>query len=103
MKALPKILEALKAHKQELRERFGVLRIGVFGSVARGEETEGSDVDIYVELDLEKMTLEKYLELIEYLENLLGAKKIDLLTRDSVETIRIPYIKEEIKRTIIYA
>jgi predicted nucleotidyltransferase len=40
--------------------------------------------------------------LVEYLENLLSAKKVDLLTKDSIETIRIPYIKEEIKRSIVY-
>jgi predicted nucleotidyltransferase len=103
MKTLPEILRILESHKQKLAERYGVLKIGVFGSVVRGEGTEESDVDIYVELDLEKITFKKYLELVEYLSALLGTKKIDLLTKDSVETIRIPYIKEEIKRSIVYA
>ncbi|RUM33496.1 MAG: nucleotidyltransferase [Archaeoglobus sp.] len=101
MKTLHEILKILEIHKQELKERFGVLKIGVFGSIARGEETGKSDIDIYVEIDLEKMSFSKYLELIDYLENLLG-RKVDLLTRDSVETIRIPYIKEEIKGSIVY-
>lgn len=102
MKSLQELIKILEAHKQELKERFGVLKIGIFGSVARGEETEKSDIDIYVELDLEKITFKKYLELVEYLENLLG-RKVDLLTKDSVETIRIPYIKEEIKKGVVYA
>jgi predicted nucleotidyltransferase len=102
MKTLSEILKILENYKQELRERYGVLKIGVFGSVVRGEETEESDIDIYVELDLEKITFKKYLELVEYLSTLLGTEKIDLLTKDSVESIRIPYIKEEIKKTIVY-
>jgi len=55
-----------------------------------------------VEFELKELTFGKYLSLLEYLENLLG-KKIDLITKDGVETIRIPYIKEEIKRNLIYA
>lgn len=102
MKNLQEIIKILEAHKQELKERFGVLKIGIFGSIARGEETEKSDIDIYVEFDLEKITFKKYLELVEYLENLLGGK-VDILTKDSIETIRIPYIKEEIKKSMIYA
>ncbi len=96
------ILKILKEHKDELRKNFSVKRIGVFGSYARREETAKSDVDIYVEFYIEELTLEKYLKLIEYLEALLG-KKVDLITKDGVETIRIPYIKESIKRGLIYA
>ena len=51
--------------------------------------------------EITKMLLET-LKLIEYLEALLG-KKVDLITKDGVETIRIPYIKESIKRGLIYA
>ena len=55
-----------------------------------------------MEFELKELTFGKYLSLLEYLENLLG-KKIGLITKDGVETIRIPYIKEEIKRNLIYA
>ncbi len=68
----------------------------------RREQTAESDIDIYVEFDLRTLTYEKYLGLLEYLEKLLG-RKIDLITKDGVETIRIPYIKEDIKRSVIYA
>lgn len=67
-----------------------------------GEETAESDVDVYVEFYVEELTLEKYLKLIEHLEALLD-RKVDLITKDGVETIRIPYIGESIKRGLIYA
>jgi len=102
MKRLNEIISALKRHKKELKEKLGVKEIGVFGSYVKGKETKSSDIDIYVEFDLKELTFDKYLGLLEYLENLLGGK-IDLITKDGVETIRIPYIKEEIKRSLIYA
>jgi len=101
MKTINQIIKTLEDHKQELREKFGVLSIGVFGSFARGEETEDSDIDIYVEFDLERLTFSKYLELLEYLEKLLDIK-VDLITKDGLESIRIPYIKAEIEKDLIY-
>jgi len=101
MKRFNEIMKILKEHKKELSEKFAVKEIGVFGSYTKGEETESSDVDIYVEFNQGELTFNKYLGLLEYLENLLG-RKIDLITRDGVETIRIPYIKEEIKKGIVY-
>ena len=45
------LLPLLRRHQDEWRERYQLRRIGLFGSVARGEATEDSDVDIWVELD----------------------------------------------------
>ena len=45
------ILPLLRAHQQRWAERFHLRRIGLFGSVVRGEANAGSDVDIWVELD----------------------------------------------------
>jgi len=44
-----KALKILKEHENEIKRRFGVKRIGIFGSHARGEETETSTVDVLVE------------------------------------------------------
>jgi predicted nucleotidyltransferase len=44
------ILRALAAFRDLKQAEFGIVRIGVFGSVARGESTEASDVDVVVEL-----------------------------------------------------
>jgi len=102
MREIDRIMKILKEHKEELKRDFSVKKIGVFGSYTKGEQTSESDIDIYVEFDMKNLTFDKYLELIDYLEKLLG-RKIDLITKYGVETIRIPYIKEEIKRSLIYA
>ena len=96
------IVAILRLHGRTLRRDFAVRRIGVFGSFAKGTESEKSDIDFYVEFELSELDLDKYLRLIEYLEKLFN-KKIDLVTKDGVESIRIPYIREEIKKEIVYA
>ncbi|MFA5905530.1 MAG: nucleotidyltransferase domain-containing protein [Desulfobacula sp.] len=45
------IIEFLISHKRELYEKYGVTRIGLFGSYARDEAKEGSDIDIAVEIE----------------------------------------------------
>jgi predicted nucleotidyltransferase len=45
------LLELLRLHQQGWKERYRLQRIGLFGSVARGEATDSSDVDVWVELD----------------------------------------------------
>ena len=69
------ILNILKAHKQTFADKYGVTRLGVFGSVARGEATATSDVDIVVEMppDLFQMVHMK-----EELEEMLVAS-VDLI------------------------
>ena len=67
----------LRDLKPELERRFGVRRIGVFGSVARGEESADSDVDILVEL-AEPIGWE-LLDLQDRLEEVLG-RRVDLVT-----------------------
>mgnify|MGYP000333922549 FL=1 len=46
MKSTSEILELLKLYKQANAHKYGFSRLGIFGSVARGEQTEHSDVDI---------------------------------------------------------
>ena len=48
-KTLDEIKEIIGKHKKELREKYNVKEIGIFGSIVRGEAKEGSDVDILVE------------------------------------------------------
>ncbi len=45
-----KALEVLRSHKGELAERYGITALGIFGSVAREQETESSDVDVVVKM-----------------------------------------------------
>jgi predicted nucleotidyltransferase len=92
--------------KQQLRDNYaflsteyGVTKIGLFGSYAKGTADEESDIDLVVEF--ERPLGFKFIEMIEYLEQLLG-KKVEVLTLTGIEDIRIPQVAQEIKASIIY-
>jgi len=81
-----KIYELLKNKRSEIlsiANQHGAYNIRIFGSVARGEETEQSDIDFLVDYDLDKITPWFPMGLIEDLEALLG-KKVDLVTAKSL-------------------
>ena len=95
-----KILSLLRKNQKTIRQ-FGVKRIGIFGSVARNEAGEESDIDMVVEFEKGRATFRNVARLIDFLEDLFG-KEIDLLTPDGIESIRIKHIKEQIKKEIEY-
>lgn len=51
MKTTNEYLTRIRQFKQDFAEKYGIISIGIFGSVARGEQQEGSDLDIFVELE----------------------------------------------------
>jgi predicted nucleotidyltransferase len=75
-------LTVLQTHLSELLA-LGARRLGVFGSFARGETRDDSDVDVYVEFDDAKRTYDNFFALHELLENLLG-RRVDLVTDKSL-------------------
>jgi hypothetical protein len=89
------VLQTLSAHKQELSAKYGVTRLGIFGSVARGEASSASDVDIVVEMppDLFKMVHMK-----EDLEEILAAP-VDLIR---YHRFLGDYLKRRIDHEAIY-
>ncbi len=72
------ILESIKGDKALLKECFGVEEIALFGSYARGEETESSDVDVLASTRIK--TLGNYFSLLDHLESKFY-KKIDFVTK----------------------
>lgn len=88
------MLEILNASRPVLRQ-YGVHEIGLFGSTARGEQNETSDVDILV--DLKQHTFDSYMDLLFFLEERLGCK-IDLVMKDSLK----PAIKDSIMAETVY-
>ena len=81
------VLRKLRENLPELRRRFAVRSLKVFGSVARDEATETSDVDILVEFAPQArvgLFKFKFLKLKTELEALLGAK-VDLVTLDAIK------------------
>lgn len=91
------ILSILREHKSELRDKFGVLRLGVFGSYSTEQAAPDSDVDIAVELTSDAKRLHNFLELERYLTKLLGVP-VDL----GIEHTIHPAMKEAVQREMIY-
>lgn len=97
--AREKIVEILRKELPYLRERYGVERIAIFGSFAKGIQSKDSDVDILVEFA--KPIGFKFMELAEHIEKLLG-KKVDILTPEGLRSIRVKSVAENIQKSIIY-
>ncbi len=89
------ILNVLEREKDNIRQ-YGVRRLGLFGSYARGEATEGSDLDFVVEF--ERKTFDGYMDLREFLESTFHCP-IDLVMADAVK----PALRQPIVNEAIYA
>lgn len=89
------IREILAKHKSELKRKFHVAEIGIFGSYVRGKEGEGSDVDILVKFS--EPIGGEVIDLKEYLESLLG-KSVDLVTVNALK----PKLKDQILAEVEY-
>ncbi|MDK2975400.1 MAG: uncharacterized protein PWP08_1771 [Methanofollis sp.] len=79
----------------QLRERFGVARIGIFGSIARGEDRPESDVDVLVEFAPGETTFRNFMELALYLEGLFG-RRVDLVTEQGLDRYLRPGVEREV-------
>ncbi len=94
-----KITNILSENSEYLAETYGVKRIGLFGSYAKGTHTEASDIDIIVEFETPLGF--KFMDFADYLEEILG-KSVDVLTVGGLQGIRIPHIAQSIKESIVY-
>ena len=73
------VLSALRENRVRLGEMYGVRDLLVFGSVARGEATPSSDVDLVVEFDSDRITLPTFLDFADDVEALLG-RRVDVVS-----------------------
>ena len=71
-------LAVIQDHASEIRS-LGARRIGVFGSFARGDESDDSDIDVFIEFEDPKRTYDNFFALHDLLETLLG-RRVDLVT-----------------------
>jgi uncharacterized protein len=92
------IVDLLREQRRELR-RFGVRTIALFGSHAKGGQTASSDLDFLV--DFSAPTYDNFVELEEYLEKLFD-RKVDILTPAGIESIRVPGVAEDIRRSLVH-
>ena len=93
MNNLKQISNIISKNKEELRRKYKISRIGIFGSFSRNEATKESDVDILVEFS-EPIGLD-FVLLAEELELLLG-NKVDLVSSKAVKLRLKKYIEEEL-------
>ena len=87
-------LALISQHSEAIRA-YGVKRCGIFGSVARDETREASDVDILLEFEPARKIFRDFMGLADYLEDLFG-RPFGLVTTESLSPYIGPYILKEV-------
>lgn len=95
---LSELINRLRANRERLRRRYGVRRVGVFGSFARGEAGPDSDIDFLVEFEQGKATYDRLYDLITYLQELTG-REVDVVTTGGLS----PYVRPYVERDLVWA
>jgi predicted nucleotidyltransferase len=94
MLTLEKIQKVLIEHKGDWKDKYCIKRMGVFGSYVRGDQMEGSDVDILVEFEEEaRISLMDFVGLEIEISDLLGTK---------VDLVEIKNLKPNIGKYILH-
>jgi predicted nucleotidyltransferase len=88
------VINFLSTQKEFMKDRYGVLKIGLFGSYARSENSNESDIDIAVELESTNR-VDNYFGLLHFLEDNLH-KKIDLGIESNLKEPIKKYIEKDI-------
>lgn len=91
--SLDDLLKILGSKKTFLSKEFGVTDLAVFGSYAKNEQNENSDIDIFVGIKNDFKTFDNFMDLKFFLEELLINKKVDLVTKEA--------IREEFKTKVL--
>lgn len=91
------VLDALRANASSIRE-LGVRRIGLFGSFARDQQSDESDVDLVVEFEPSRKSFDTFIRLSFLLEELLE-RSIELVTTEALS----PYIRPHVLAEAVYA
>lgn len=78
-----------------IKERFGVKKIGLFGSHARDEAGSGSDIDLLVTFEDGKERFRPYMQCIYYLESVLG-KPVEMISDHSLDPKIRPFVEKEV-------
>jgi len=91
-----KVLEVLRAKRAEIEERYGVRMIGIVGSVARGEASEESDIDVIVDIIRTPSLFEIAGAEIELQEALGLGLPVDLVLREGMRPARRAFIERDL-------
>ncbi|HEY9663224.1 MAG TPA: nucleotidyltransferase family protein [Allocoleopsis sp.] len=96
MKTFEEVKQQLLQIKPRLQQFYQVTELGIFGSYARQEQTETSDVDVLIDY-VQTPTLFKLVELREDLSEVLGMK-VDVVTKNGLK----PSIRERVLSEVVY-
>ena len=96
MKSRDEVLQILTNQKSSLLETYQITRLGIFGSYARNQQTDESDIDILVDYE-NAPTLYKLIELRDYLSELFLVK-VDVVTKNGLKA----RIRERVLAEVIY-
>lgn len=94
MESLNSIKEILEKHKHRLSDKYGLSQLAIFGSYARNQQHEHSDVDILV--DFSKPIGIEFIDLAEELEQMLHIK-VDLVSRRGIKEQYLRAIEKELE------
>ena len=89
------VIRTLRAHEAELRAQ-GISHVYLFGSVARGEADEKSDVDLFYDYDPDRFGFLQFMRIRELAPELMG-HPVDIMPRDGIH----PLIRTDIEQTAI--
>lgn len=89
-----RVIQLIREHRADI-DRFGVRTISIFGSVARDEARDGSDLDVMVDFGPEP-TFRGYMDLKFYLEDLFGTK-VDVVTPGAL----LPGLEESVSKEML--
>lgn len=95
IKTKAELIKTLKKHNEDIRNKFKVKNIGLFGSYIREEQKQTSDIDVLVEFEKGYKTFNNYMDLKFFLEELFGMK-VDLVIKDAVRKELKEYIMSEV-------
>ncbi|NJD02194.1 MAG: nucleotidyltransferase family protein [Ruminiclostridium sp.] len=91
------ILKELDKNRSTIFE-YGIKQIGLFGSFARNEQTENSDIDFLIEFEQGEKCFDNYMNFKFFLENMFQ-RKVDLVIKENIK----PALKNNILGSVIYA
>lgn len=90
------VLNYLKDNKEHFRKKYGIKNVYLFGSVARGEDKENSDIDLMIEfIDFEHNTFNNYYDFLEEIEKKFQ-KKVDVTIEEAIKPIAFKYVKKDL-------
>lgn len=92
------VFKILRKHEKTLHSEYHVESLYLFGSVARGDSSSNSDIDLLVEFSSTKIGFFEFLKLQNFLQSILR-KKVDLVAKDALKE----WMKASVERDAIRA